>query len=526
MEVNHWLLSCLIWLPIIGGFIVLFSKTKSNNTACIIALFFAVITLLLSVYLYLGFDQSYAGMQFIESHRWFSMFSANSQVYYQLGVDGVSVLFILLTCFTTLIIILAAWSSINYKLRQYMAIFLITCGLTNGVFAATDGILFYLFWEALLIPTTLGIGVWGGKKKSYAAIKYFLYTFFGSVFLLACIIFLQYGVSTSTLTYSNPSMFSISNFILWANQTDAVGNLINLSLTAQWLLFGAFFLAFAVKIPMWPLHSWLPDAHSEAPAGGSVILASLMLKLGAYGFLRFVLPLVPNVASLIDWTLIVISLIAVVYVAIVAIAQTDMKRLIAYSSISHMGLVTLAMFSIFMLVDNSNLGTNDAQMAIQGAIFQMISHAFSSGGLFIGCGYLYLRTGSRNISDYQGVANTMPVFATFFMLFAMANIGLPGTTGFVGEFLILLAVFKYSPLVALIAGLTLILAPAYTLWLYKKIFFGNTINKTVSNLQDIKGMETFVFILLAVPTILFGFFPQPILNVSATAASHLVHMAS
>ncbi|WP_119343658.1 complex I subunit 4 family protein [Facilibium subflavum] len=531
MFITHYLLSLLIWVPIIGGFLVLAAKSPDGRkeAARWSALAVAVLTLLLCIPLYMDFNPASAQMQFVEKVRWFSLFGNNDAVYYALGVDGFSVLFIILTCFTNLVIVLAAWNSITVRLRQYMAIFLITTGLTNGVFAAQDTMLFYFFWEALLIPTTLGIGIWGGKKKAYAAIKYFLYTFAGSIFLLIAFLYIQHQVTQlPTTDLVDSGTFSIVNFIHWATQISPTGTLVNITLTAQWLLFGAFFLAFAVKIPMWPFHSWLPDAHSEAPAGGSVILAALMLKLGAYGFLRFVLPLIPTITATLDWFLIIISLIAIVYVGIVAMAQTDFKRLIAYSSISHMGLVTLGMFSIFLLVKSSPehaLGLADAQLAVQGAVFQMIAHAFSSGGMFIGCGYLYLRIQSRNIADFQGVARSMPVFAAFFMLFSLANVGLPGTSGFVGEFLIVLAVFKYAPWVALLAGLTLIIAPAYTLWMYKRVFFGKVVSNSIANLKDISGLEVLVFVLLAIPTVFFGFYPEPILQVSSAASTYVIHAA-
>lgn len=531
MFITHYLLSLLIWVPIIGGLVVLIAKSRDGKkeAARWSALAIAILTLLLCIPLYLDFNPTISNIQFVEKVRWFDLFGSRNAIYYHLGVDGFSVLFIILTSFTNLIIILAAWNSIKIRLRQYMAIFLITTGLTNGVFCAQDTMLFYIFWEALLIPTTLGIGIWGGKRKAYAAIKYFLYTFAGSVFLLLALLYIQKQVALMPADrLVDLGSFSIANFINWATEVNFAGDLINLTLTTQWLLFGAFFLAFAVKIPMWPLHSWLPDAHSEAPAGGSVVLAALMLKLGAYGFLRFVLPLIPSITATLDTLLISLSLIAIVYVGIVAVAQTDFKRLIAYSSISHMGLVTLAIFSIFLLVKNNPnhaQGILDAELAIQGAMFQMIAHAFSSGGMFIGCGYLYFRMQTRNISDFQGVATVMPVFAAFFMLFALANIGLPGTSGFVGEFLIIITVFKYSPLVALLAGMTLIIAPVYTLWMYKRIFFGQVVSVKVENLKDIAGLEIFIFILLSIPILLFGFYPEPILNLSSAASAYIIQAA-
>ena len=529
MNIGQYLLSLIIWVPIFGGFIVLATKTeeKHGDAARWVALVFSLITLLLCVPLVLGFNSSDYHMQFMESCKWFTVFGTYN-VYYLLGVDGFSVLFIVLTCFSTLVIILAAWNSINTKVRQYMAIFLITCGLTNGVFCANDSILYYVFWEALLIPTTLGIGIWGGKNKAYAAVKYFMYTFFGSVFLLVAILYLQTNVAhSSAISLVNPDTYSIQNFIVWATHSPSIKGAIEFTLSAQWLVFGAFFLAFAVKIPMWPFHSWLPDAHSEAPAGGSVILAALMLKLGAYGFLRFAIPMLPNVTASLEYVLIIMSLIAIVYVGVVAVAQTDIKRLIAYSSISHMGLVTLGLFSIFLLKAHNPgiVGETNAQLAVQGSVFQMIAHAFSSGGMFIGVGYLYIRMKTRNISDFSGVATSMPIFSMFFLLFCMSNVGLPGTSGFVGEFMIILSVFQYSPLFALIAGLTLVIAPIYTLWMYKRVFFGEVVNPQVSNLEDLGKMELFVFILLAIPTLLFGFYPDPILQISSAASAHIVGLS-
>ncbi|MFV9973178.1 MAG: NuoM family protein [Francisella endosymbiont of Hyalomma asiaticum] len=528
MNLGNYLLSLIIWLPIVGGFVVLAIRTKElhGDAARWVALVFSCLILALCIPLVTSFDYSSSAMQFKESVKWFKVFGMHD-IYYSLGVDGFSVLFIVLTSFTTLVIVLAAWTSIKTKVRQYMAIFLITCGLTNGVFCATDSILYYVFWEALLIPTCLGIGIWGGKHKAYAAVKYFMYTFFGSVFLLAAILYIQTRVAASPTHFLvNQDTYSIQNFIAWATQSQGFIDSVKFTITAQWLVFGAFFLVFAVKIPIWPFHSWLPDAHSEAPAGGSVILAALMLKLGAYGFLRFAIPMLPEVTASLEYVLIVMSLIAIVYVGIVAVAQTNVKRLIAYSSISHMGLVTLGLFSIFILKNaDPVLGTTHAQLALQGAVFQMIAHAFSSGGMFIGIGYLYLRMHTREISNFSGVAKTMPIFATFFLLFCMSNVGLPGTSGFVGEFMILLAVFQYSPLIALIAGLTLVIAPIYTLWMYKRVFFGEVVSKQVANLTDLNRMEIYVFILLAVPTLLFGFYPEPILHLSAAASAHIVGLS-
>jgi NADH-quinone oxidoreductase subunit M len=497
MNLDHYILSLVIWLPIVGGFIVLAARGDENaGAARWIALIFSVMTFLVSVVIYVGFDVHNGNMQFVENIPWLPLINAN----YALGIDGISLLFILLTTFTTVVIVLAAWGSVKSKVAQYMSIFLITCGVCNGVFAATDSMVFYLFWEASLIPMTLGIGIWGGAKRSQAAIKFFIFTFFGSIFLLVAILYF----------YTRTDSFVISKiYTLIFTEKE------------QWWLFIAFFLAFAVKIPMWPLHTWLPDAHTEAPAGGSVILAALMLKMGAYGFLRFALPIIPDIHASLDWLLIGLSLVGIIYIGMVAIVQKDAKRLIAYSSISHMGLVTLGMFSVFMILSKTG-STVDAELAIQGAVFQMIAHAFSSGGLFIGIGFLYMRMQTRMIDDFSGVASKMPIFAAFFMLFAMANVGLPGTSGFVGEFMIILAVFKASPWLALLAGLTIIIAPAYTLLMYKKVFFGKVKSEKVAMLKDISGMEIFVFSLLALPTILFGVYPEPIIELSQAASNGFI----
>jgi NADH-quinone oxidoreductase subunit M len=415
-------------------------------------------------------------------------------------VDGLSVLFITLTCFTNLIIILAAWRGIRVKIAQYMAIFLISTGIMNGAFAATDAILFYTFWEASLIPMYLGIGVWGSSRRSYAAMKFFLYTFLGSIFMLIAFLFMGFKAGN----------YNISGF-----------DTLSLTQTQEDWIFLAFLAAFAVKIPMWPVHTWLPDAHSEAPSGGSVVLAALMLKMGGYGFMRFSLPIVPDVTQDLGWLLISLSLIAIIYVGFACIVQKDMKRLIAYSSVSHMGIVTLGIFSVFMIVGQTH-DPVDATVSVQGAIFQMIAHAFSSGALFIGVGYLYDRFGSRSIRDFSGVAKGMPIFAAFYMLFAMANVGLPGTSGFVGEFMVILSVFKANIWIAFFAAVTLILAPAYTLWLYKRVLFGEPKTQAIAKAEDIHGVELLIFVLLAVPVVLFGVYPEPILNLSHATSMHFV----
>jgi len=499
MNLSSYILSLVIWVPIIGGFLVLATKGDETKAEAArwIGLIFSLITMVICIPLYLSFNVNDPSMQFVENISWIPLLN----VHYALGVDGISLLFILLTSFTTFIVILSAWNTIDYKVSQYMSVFLITCGVTNGVFAATDTFLFYVFWEAALIPMTLGIGIWGGKEKARAAIKFFLVTFFGSVFLLAALIYF----------YTRTGTWAVSEFYD-----------VHLSDAAQWWLFAAFWIAFAVKVPMWPLHTWLPDAHTEAPAGGSVILAALMLKLGAYGFIRFALPILPQIHQSLDWVLIGLSLIAIVYIGFATLAQKDAKRLIAYSSISHMGIVTLGIFAVFMILKQTG-STLDASMAIQGAVFQMIAHAFSSGGLFIGIGYLYSRMHTRNISDFGGIAKTMPIFAAFYMLFAMSNVGLPGTSGFVGEFMVILAVFKAAPWISVLAGLTLIIAPGYTLLMYKRIFFGKPSSDKISTLTDLTPLEITVFVLLAVPTVFFGFYPEPILSLSQAASNGFIH---
>ena len=497
----HWILSLLIWLPIVGGLVVLATGQNDERpeAARWVALIFSLLTLALCVPLLLMFNADTWHFQFVENYSWIPSLN----IHYALGIDGISLLFIVLNCFTTLIVILAAWRSVSTKIAQYMAIFLVAGGIMNGAFASLDSILFYVFFEASLIPMYLGIGIWGGKKKAYAAMKMFLYTFLGSIFMLVAFIYM----------YTKCGSFDIASFQ-------------NLQLTAteQDWIFLAFLAAFSVKIPMWPFHTWLPDVHTEAPIGGSVVLAALMLKLGAYGFVRFSLPIVPGVHHAFDWLLIILSLIAIVYVAFASIVQKDMKRLVAYSSISHMGLVTLGIFMVFIIVGQTH-DVADAMISVQGSVFQMIAHAFSSGALFLGVGYLDKRYGSLWIKDYQGIAHAMPILASFFMLFAMANVGLPGTTGFVGEFLIIISAFKANIWVALIASFTLVLAPAYTLWFYKRVLFGEVKNQVIMKQKDITGMGILVMVLLAIPVIIFGVYPEPILHLAHATTLHFVDHA-
>ena len=495
MPVELPLLSLLIWAPILGGIWVLCAGDREEGTVKQLAFVISVITFILSALVYMDFDTGTHEMQFIELIPWISAFSIN----YHLGVDGIALPLILLTTFSTMLVILAGWEVIQHRLAQYMAAFLIMEGLMNGVFAALDAVLFYFFWEAMLIPMFLIIGVWGGPRRVYATIKFFLYTFLGSVFMLIALIYL----------YTQAHTFSILDL-----QQLSLGGM------AQKLVFIAFLLAFSVKIPMWPVHTWLPDAHVEAPTGGSVILAAILLKMGGYGFLRFSLPIVPSASLYFADFMITLSLIAIVYIGYVALVQQDMKKLIAYSSVSHMGFVTLGLFVVFSI--HAATGTSAGGiLALEGAMMQMISHGFISGALFLCVGVMYDRLHSREISDYGGVVNTMPRFAAFMMLFAMANSGLPGTSGFVGEFLVILSSYQANFWIAFCAATILILGAAYTLWLYKRVIFGDIANENVAELHDINPRETLILFLLAIPVLLFGLWPAPLFEVMHPTLAHL-----
>ncbi len=494
------LLSLVIWLPIIGGLLVLAVGAGGNNNAVRwSALAVSIVTFLVSLSLWTGFDTSTHEMQFVEQASWIPAFN----IAYHLGIDGISMPLILLTTFTTILVVIAGWEVIQFKPAQYMAAFLIMEGMMNGVFASLDGILFYVFWEAMLIPMFLVIGIWGGARRVYATIKFFLYTFFGSVFLLIALIYLY---------------FQTGNFQLLDFHTAPV------SMTAQILIFLAFLIAFAVKVPMWPVHTWLPDAHVEAPTGGSVILAAIMLKLGAYGFLRFMIPIAPDASAELDWLIITMSLIAVVYIALVALVQEDMKKLVAYSSISHMGFVTLGFVMVFSIYEQTG-DVSGAAMGMEGAMVQMISHGFVSGAMFLCIGVMYDRMHSRKISDYGGVVNTMPWFAALMVLFAMANAGLPGTSGFVGEFMVVLSAFQANFWYAFLAGTTLILGAAYTLWMVKRVIFGEIKNEKVATLKDINAREALVLGTLAVLVLLLGIYPAPLLEVMHSTVDHLLQQA-
>ena len=498
---SEWpLLSLVIWVPIVGGILVLATgKDKNAPIARWLALVFSILTFLLSIPLWTGFETGTAAMQFVE-HTPEKPWIATFNIYYHLGIDGISMPLIMLTTFSTVIVVIAGWEVIKQRVAQYMAAFLNMEGLMVGVFASLDAALFYVFWEAMLIPMFIIIGIWGGPRRVYATLKFFLYTFFGSVFMLVALLYL----------YFQTGSFAILDYHQYP-----------LGLTAQILIFVAFLLAFAVKVPMWPVHTWLPDAHVEAPTGGSVILAAIMLKLGGYGFLRFSLPITPDASRELDWLMIGLSLIAVVYIGFVALVQQDMKKLIAYSSISHMGFVTLGFFLAYRIYANTGELTG-ATMGLEGGMVQMISHGFISGALFLAVGVLYDRLHSRQIKDYGGVANTMPMFAAFAVFFAMANAGLPGTSGFVGEFMVILSSFKANFWFAFLAGTTLILGAAYTLWMVKRVIYGDVANDNVAALTDLNKREFLFMFLLAAMVLLIGLWPAPLIEVMDASAANLL----
>lgn len=493
------ILSILIWLPVFGAFLCLCTGgDKHANIARGIAAAVAILNLLLCIPLWIYFDPSRYDMQFVENLLWIPSY----EIRYALGIDGISLLMVILTNFTGLLVIIAGCHAIQLRVAQYMASFLTLQSMIVGVFCAMDAILFYVFWEGMLIPMYLSIGMWGSANRSYASIKFFLFTFLGSILILVALLYL----------YEQTGSFMIQSFYR-----------LPLSLSTQIWLFLAFLLGFAVKVPMWPIHTWLPDAHTEAPAGGSVVLAALMLKLGVYGFLRFSMPITPLACEKLAWIMIILSLIAIVYIGLIAIVQVDMKKLIAYSSIAHMGFATLGCFMVYDIIYHRHT-LQDAYMSLEGAVIQMISHAFGSGAMFLGVGLLAERfyNHSRLIKDYGGVANTMPIFAAFFMLFAMSNVGLPGTAGFVGEFMILMSAFQTHFWIAACAALTLILSASYTLWMYKRVFFGPVANEHVAHFQDVTWTEKTNYILLTIGVLFVGLYPQPFINVMRVTIGHLL----
>jgi NADH-quinone oxidoreductase subunit M len=492
------LLSILIWLPIVGGLLVLAAGDRETGPRADrwLALTFSLVTFLLSLPLYFNFNLSTAQMQWVEMLPWIDTFNIN----YHLGVDGISAPLILLTTFLTPIIILAGWDVIKQRPSQYFAAFLILEGLMIGVFAALDAMLFYVFWEAMLIPMFLIIGIWGGERRVYATLKFFLYTFLGSVLMLVALIYM----------YLQSGTYSILDF-----------HQLPLSETEQLFIFLAFLVAFAVKVPMWPVHTWLPDAHVEAPTGGSVILAAVLLKMGGYGFIRFSMPIAPDASASLDGFMIALSLIAVVYIGFVALVQTDMKKLIAYSSIAHMGFVTLGFFIVWSILGNGGSESGVA-LGVTGAMVQMISHGLISGAMFLCVGVLYDRMHSRNIADYGGVINTMPRFAALMVFFALANAGLPGTSGFVGEFLVILASFQANFWYAFLAATTLVLGAAYTLWMVKRVVFGEIANDNVKALTDVNRREFVLLAILAASVLALGVYPQPLVEMMEPSINGLI----
>lgn len=485
----HYILSITIWSPILAGILVLFAG-KNDSLARAISLIGALFAFIVSLFLFIDFNSSTAALQFTEFMPWISSLNIN----YALGIDGISMPLVILNNFITLLVIIASFRVIHYKVALYNSMFLIMTGVISGAFCATDAMLFYVFFEAMLIPMYLIIGVWGASNRVYAAIKFFLYTLLGSLLMLVGLIYLY--------------LLSGKNFDLFAYYR------LKIALLPQILLFIAFFFAFAVKVPMWPVHTWLPDAHPEAPTGGSMVLAAITLKLGGYGFFRFMLPIVPDASRYLANFMITLSLVAIIYISLVAIVQKDMKKLVAYSSIAHMGFVTLGTFLFTGYVLNT--------WAMQGAIVQMVSHGFISAAMFMCIGVMYERIHSRNIADYGGVASKMPIFAAFFMLFAMANSGLPGTSGFVGEFMVIMGAIQTKLIYGVLAGTTLVLGAAYNLWMYKRVIFGKVTSHHVSQMKDVDIYEFLVLAALAAMVLLFGLYPQLLVSKIEPSVNNLI----
>ena len=496
------ILDLMIWVPIISGLIILMMGKNYGSLSYSLSIFSSSLVFVICLYALSMYDSSQTGIQFELITSWIERFDIN----YHLGVDGISFPLILLTTFITPIVLLTSRTSEKPNLHQYLASFLILEGLMIGVFSALDAFLFYVFWEAMLIPMFIIIGIWGGKNRVYATIKFFLYTFLGSVFMLIAIIYL----------YIQTGSYSIFDFYN-----------IDLSRTEQILIFLAFLFAFAVKIPMWPVHTWLPDAHVEAPTGGSVILAAILLKMGGYGLLRFSLPITPDASSELSMIMVVLSLIAIIYIGMVALSQTDMKKLIAYSSVAHMGFVTLGTFVVFL--DHEIASLEIMNLAISGAMIQMISHGLISGALFLCIGVMYDRVHSREIDDYGGVALMMPRFAGLMVFFALANAALPGTSGFVGEVLVILASLKVNFWIALLSGTTLVIGAAYTLWMIKRVIFGDVTNEKINDIQDVSAIELIPLMILAIMVLAMGVYPEPLMNlmyVSINDLSKLVFLGA
>ena len=500
LESSWPVLSLLIWLPILGGVVVLALGDDREELGRIVALGTAALTFLFSLGLITGFQSGTAAMQFVELRSWVEALNVN----YHVGVDGISMPLVVLTTFSTLLVMIASWRRVTVKPAMFQACFLMLNGIMVGVFSALDAILFYVFFEVMLVPMFLLIGIWGGANRIYATIKFFLYTFIGSVMMLVALVYLQFQAGGS---------FHILDFYG-----------LDLPLNAQIWLFLAFLLAFAIKVPMWPVHTWLPDAHVQAPTGGSVILAAIMLKIGGYGFVRFSLPVVPEASMTLDWLMIALSLIAVVYIGLVAMMQQDMKKLIAYSSIAHMGFVTLGFFVIFAIADRT--GGSGMLLALEGGMVQMISHGFISAAMFLCVGVLYDRMHTREIADYGGVAHRMPVFAGFFVLFAMANAGLPGTSGFVGEFMVILAAFQANFWYAFAAATTLILGAAYTLWMVRRVMYGEVANDEVAKLEDVDRRELTVLAVLAAAVLWLGLYPAPLIEIMEPSLENLLEIVA
>ena len=494
MPVPH-LLSVLIWLPILGAVAVLAFGSRPN-TARWLSLLVTLATFAASIPLWTGYRIAQGGMQFVETLAWIPSLKAN----YALGADGISIALIVLTAFTSTLVVIGSWGPVKQRVAQYMAAMLALEGFLIGVFATTDALLFYVFFEAMLIPMFIIIGIWGGPRRVYATLKFFIYTFFGSIFMLVALIYL----------HMKTGEFSLAAFAH-----------AGLGATEQAWIFFAFLAGFAIKVPMWPVHTWLPDAHVEAPTGGSVILAAIMLKVGGYGFIRFSLPITPDASQQYAWLIIAMSLIAIIYIGYVALVQEDMKKLIAYSSVAHMGFVTLGIFIALALVREHG-NPLAARLGVQGAMVQMVSHGFVSGAMFACIGVMYDRLHTRLIKDYGGLANVMPWFAAFVVLFAMANCGLPGTSGFVGEFMVILAAFQDSPLIALFAAFTLIIGAAYTLWLVKRVIFGEVGNDKVAKMQDLDMREWIVLGAFAVAVLAVGVYPKPLTDLMEPAVQQIV----